>query len=155
VQDAGRNEGFDPQRPIASCCRDPPPHPSDAGIFADGDMIPLPCNPASISIGYGVRDGEKVIPLTSLVRARRCCGIPNAISFENIRSCASAFVRSPVAVDAEPTRRSAWVAAVCLPDVPMPGGSGYDEKRLSRHDRGVFGPLSISAGHVKRSAFIS
>ena len=44
------------------------------GVFATHDyadhkdMIPLPCNPESISIGYGLRNGEKVLPLTSLMR---------------------------------------------------------------------------------------
>jgi len=67
VQDAGRNEGFDPKtnRIVLSEIRRR--IVEDSGIFADGDMIPLPCNPASISIGYGVRNGATVIPLTSLV----------------------------------------------------------------------------------------
>ena len=52
-------------------------------MFADDDMIPLPCNPDSISIGYGLRDGAKVIPLTSLVpREALLPAVPNAIIFE-------------------------------------------------------------------------
>src|SRR5262249_7958006 len=58
VQDAGRNEGFDKnsdrilltdiRRAIAS----------QAGeVFAGEDIIPLPCNPDSIAIAYGLRDG--------------------------------------------------------------------------------------------------
>src|SRR6266850_1423761 len=83
VQDAGRNEGFDPRtnRIVLSEIRRR--IVEDSGIFADGDMIPLPCNPASISIGYGVRNGERVIPLTSLVpREALLPSMPNAISFE-------------------------------------------------------------------------
>ena len=30
-------------------------------------MVPLPCNPETISIGYGLRNGRNVLPVTSLV----------------------------------------------------------------------------------------
>ncbi|HET6223588.1 MAG TPA: radical SAM protein, partial [Dongiaceae bacterium] len=93
VQDAGRNEGFDPKknRIVLSDIRRR--IVEESGIFADGDMIPLPCNPASISIGYGLRDGEKVIPLTSLVpREALLPAIPNAISFEKYPELRRRFV---------------------------------------------------------------
>ena len=64
-----------------------------SGVFADGDMIPLPCNPASISIGYGVRDGAKVIPLTSLMpREELLPAMPNAITFEKYPELRRRFV---------------------------------------------------------------
>src|SRR6185312_2762390 len=67
VQDAGRNEGFDPKRNRIVLSEIRRRIVEESGIFADDDMIPLPCNPASISIGYGLRDGGTVVPLTSLV----------------------------------------------------------------------------------------
>ena len=39
----------------------------DSGVFGADDMIPLPCNPEPISIGYGLRNGSSVPPITSLV----------------------------------------------------------------------------------------
>ena len=36
-------------------------------MFGLDDMIPLPCNPDQISIGYGLRDGDEVTPMTSLL----------------------------------------------------------------------------------------
>ena len=62
-------------------------------MFGDGDMIPLPCNPDAISIGYGVRDGEKVLPLTSLVpREELLVAVPNTITFEKYPELSQRFV---------------------------------------------------------------
>jgi hypothetical protein len=128
VQDAGRNEGFDPKlnRIVLSEIRRR--IVEDSGIFADGDMIPLPCNPASISIGYGVRNGDKVIPLTSLVpREALLPAMPNAISFEKYPELRRRFVDllSLSTADTNTTERLGSLLC-CLPDVPMPEGSGYE-----------------------------
>ena len=127
IQDAGRNDGFDPKtnRIVLSEIRRR--IVEDSGVFADGDMIPLPCNPASISIGYGVRDGEKVIPLTSLVpREALLPAMPNAISFEKYPELRQRFVDllSLSTADTNTTERLGSLLC-CLPDVPMPEGSGY------------------------------
>ena len=128
VQDAGRNDGFDPNtnRVVLSEIRRR--IVEDSGVFADGDMIPLPCNPASISIGYGVRDGERVIPLTSLVpREALLPAIPNAISFEKYPELRQRFVDllSLSTADSNTSERLGSLLC-CLPDVPMPEGSGYE-----------------------------
>ena len=39
----------------------------DSGVFGEDDMVPLPCNPEAISIGYGLRNGTSVLPVTSLM----------------------------------------------------------------------------------------
>ncbi len=52
-------------------------------MFGADDMIPLPCNPESISIGYGLRNGGTVLPLTSLMpREELLAVMPNTISSE-------------------------------------------------------------------------
>ena len=46
-------------------------------------MVPLPCNPETISIGYGLRNGASVLPVTSLIPREEFVAIaPNAITFE-------------------------------------------------------------------------
>jgi uncharacterized radical SAM superfamily Fe-S cluster-containing enzyme len=82
VQDAGRNEGFDPARHriVLSEVRR---RIAEAGVFALEDLIPLPCNPDQICIGYGVRDGSSVVPITSLIpREVLVAAAPNTIAFE-------------------------------------------------------------------------
>ena len=66
VQDAGRNQNFDKShRVVLSDIRRR--IVEDSGVFGEGDMVPLPCNPETISIGYGLRHGAAVLPVTSLI----------------------------------------------------------------------------------------
>ena len=128
VQDAGRNEGFDPARDrfVLSDIRKAI---IAAGTpFTAGDIIPLPCNPESIAIGYALRNGDKIAPITSyfpkdmLVEA-----LPNAITFEkypelhkeilNFFSLATVECNNPERLDA---------LLCCLPQVPVPEGMGYE-----------------------------
>lgn len=82
VQDAGRNEGFDPKahRIVLTELRR---RAAEAGVFALEDMVPLPCNPDQICIGYGLRNGASVQPITALLpREIFVEAVPNAVSFE-------------------------------------------------------------------------
>src|SRR6478735_9668073 len=82
VQDAGRNEGFDgnTNRVLLTQIRR---EVAKAGVFALEDMIPLPCNPDQICIGYGLRDGETVAPVTALLpRELFVAAAPNTVTFE-------------------------------------------------------------------------
>lgn len=83
VQDVGRNEGFEKNRDryLLSDIRRAIYQQSD--IFKPEDIIPLPCNPESISIAYGLREGRKVTPVTSLIpKADLVAKVPNAVTFE-------------------------------------------------------------------------
>ena len=82
IQDAGRNEGFEPgpHRIVLSEVRR---RIAEAGVFALEDLIPLPCNPDQICIGYGLRQGARVIPVTSLLpRELFVAEVPNTVTFE-------------------------------------------------------------------------
>lgn len=80
VQDAGRNEGFDADnRVILTQIRR---EVAKAGVFGLEDMIPLPCNPDQICIGYGLRQGRDVTPITSLLPRELILQGPNTISYE-------------------------------------------------------------------------
>lgn len=81
VQDAGRNEHFDARsnRMLLTQIRR---EVGKSGVFDTEDMIPLPCNPDQISIGYALRDGEEVTPLTRLLPRDLILSGPNTISYE-------------------------------------------------------------------------
>ena len=82
VQDAGRNEGFDRalHRTTLSGLRR---RIAEGGRFGLTDLVPLPCNPDQICIGYGIRAGGDVIPVTRLMpREEIVAAAPNTISFE-------------------------------------------------------------------------
>jgi uncharacterized radical SAM superfamily Fe-S cluster-containing enzyme len=108
VQDAGRNDGFDGKthRILPSELRR---LVAESGVFTLDDMIPLPCNPDQICIGYGLRQGggfktgsdplnttetkgsdpvlkppqgSTVTPITSLLPRDLILQGPNTISYE-------------------------------------------------------------------------
>ena len=81
VQDAGRNEDFDARanRMLLTQIRR---EVGKSGVFDIADMIPLPCNPDQISIGYALRDGDTVTPLTRLLPRELILSGPNTISYE-------------------------------------------------------------------------
>ena len=81
VQDAGRNEGFDGKanRILLTQIRR---EVAKADVFGIEDMIPLPCNPDQICIGYGLRQGKTVTPITSLLPREIILSGPNTVSYE-------------------------------------------------------------------------
>src|SRR4051812_33738050 len=81
VQDAGRNEGFDGKanRILLTQIRR---EVAKADVFGIEDMIPLPCNPDQICIGYGLRQGKSVTPITSLLPRDIILSGPNTVSYE-------------------------------------------------------------------------
>lgn len=81
VQDAGRNEGYDGKtnRVLTSEIRRAV---AQSGVFGLDDMIPLPCNPDQICIGYGLRAGQQVTPITALLPREMIVSGPNTVTFE-------------------------------------------------------------------------
>ncbi len=81
VQDAGRNDHFDAgvNRMVLSQIRR---EVAKSGVFGLEDMIPLPCNADQICIGYGLRQGTEVTPITSLLPRELMLQGPNTISYE-------------------------------------------------------------------------
>jgi uncharacterized radical SAM superfamily Fe-S cluster-containing enzyme len=128
VQDAGRNENFDKDldRIVLSEIRQR--IVEDSGVFGPDDMIPLPCNPESIAIAYGLRNGAKVVPLMSLLpREELIASLPNAITFEKQPLLLRKFVEL-FSLSSGPQNAGERMAELlcCLPQVPVPPGIGYE-----------------------------
>ena len=127
VQDAGRNEGFnkDTDRIMLSEIRK---HVVETGIFGEDDMIPLPCNPESISIGYGLRNGDTVLPVTSLIPQQQLVDImPNTISMEKYPALREKFI-DLFSLSSGPLNTSQRVSEFlcCLPQFEAPANLGYE-----------------------------
>lgn len=127
VQDAGRNEGFRPSAdrfPLSAIRRR---IVDSGGPFGPGDVIPLPCNPESIAIGYALRKGSRIAPVTSFFpRDLLVEALPNAITFEKYpelhRRVLDFFSLSTAEGNNE---RKLAELLCCLPEVPLPEGLGY------------------------------
>lgn len=127
VQDAGRNDGFDPRknRVLLSDVRR---EVAKAGVFALEDMIPLPCNPDAISIGYGLRNGKQVAPITSMIpREVLVEAAPNTVTFENFpelrRRMFDLLSLSTAAAD---TSEKLAAVLCCLPEAAVPQEIAYE-----------------------------
>jgi uncharacterized radical SAM superfamily Fe-S cluster-containing enzyme len=127
VQDAGRNLNFDKSRRVVlSDIRRR--IVEDSGVFGERDMVPLPCNPETISIGYGLRNGGTVLPVTSLIPREEFVAIaPNAITFEKHPVLREKFVEL-FSLSSGANNASERLAELlcCLPKVTVPSGLGYE-----------------------------
>ncbi len=128
VQDAGRNEDFnknndrylltDVRRAIYE----------QSPLFSPDDIIPLPCNPESISIAYGIRDGKNIMPITSLIpKEDLIAEVPNAVSFEKNEGLRSKVTDlfSLSSGDLNTAERMESLLC-CLPEVPVLNNLGYE-----------------------------
>jgi uncharacterized radical SAM superfamily Fe-S cluster-containing enzyme len=128
VQDAGRNESFDKERDRIVLSEIRQRIVEDSGVFGPDDMIPLPCNPESIAIAYGLRNGAKVVPLMSLLpREELIASLPNAITFEKQPLLLRKFMEL-FSLSSGPQNAGERMAELlcCLPQVPVPPGIGYE-----------------------------
>lgn len=128
VQDAGRNPDFDPTRnrlDLAGIRR----RLLDAiDVFCDDDIVPLPCNPENIAIGYCLRDGEKLTPITSFLPRDEFVGkAPNSIVFEKYPDLkARLFEVLSLSGTPENTADRLESLMCCLPALPVPESLGYE-----------------------------
>ncbi|MFQ5705672.1 MAG: radical SAM protein [Gemmatimonadales bacterium] len=128
IQDAGRNEDFDAgqNRVVLSEIRrtiidgDAP--------FGEADLIPLPCNPESIAIGYALRNGPAIVPITSFFpKDMLVDALPNAITFEKypeLHKKVCEFFSLSTAQGNTSERLETLLC--CLPEIPVVEGLAYE-----------------------------
>jgi uncharacterized radical SAM superfamily Fe-S cluster-containing enzyme len=127
IQDAGRNDDFDPKahRIVLTEIRR---RIAEAGVFALADLIPLPCNPDQICIGYGLRDGETVAPVTALLpRELFVAAAPNTVTFEGYPELQEkVFNLLSLSTAQGDTSDKLAGLLCCLPEAVVPENLGYE-----------------------------
>ena len=118
VQDAGRNQGnLKHHRITLTEIRQ---NIIDANNpFNDADMIPLPCHPENISIGYGIKMGGILQPVTGLLpKDELLKGAKNTITFEKSTALKKAFYNL-FSLDAcgEQSTNNLQTMLCCLPKI--------------------------------------
>jgi tetraether lipid synthase len=128
VQDAGRNENFDAKRDRVLLSDIRRAVVRDSGVFGAADMIPLPCNPEQISIGYGLRNGRSIMPVTSMLsREELVSTMPNTINFEKQPALREKFIEL-FSLSSGPNNCAERLHEFlcCLPKVQAPAGLSYE-----------------------------
>jgi uncharacterized radical SAM superfamily Fe-S cluster-containing enzyme len=128
VQDAGRNDGFDAARNRIVLSEIRRAIIDQWGVFRDDDMIPLPCNPDAISIGYGMRLGGEVEPLTHLFPQEVLVETaPNSVTFEGKPEMRRLLVELlSLSCAGQQSANVLREVMCCLPLVEVPAALGYD-----------------------------
>ncbi|MGN6619317.1 MAG: radical SAM protein [Ilyomonas sp.] len=67
VQIAGRNENFDPQKERLTATEVRQKILEQTDVFQSNDLIPVPCNPDALVMGYALKVSGLVIPMTRYV----------------------------------------------------------------------------------------
>jgi uncharacterized radical SAM superfamily Fe-S cluster-containing enzyme len=128
VQDVGRNDGFDPQANRMVLTEIRRAIIDQWGVFGEDDMIPLPCNPYAISIGYGLKADGRVEPLTHLFPQEALVQeTPNSITLEAKAGLRRLLIEL-LSLSCAGQRSADTLRAVlcCLPLVEVPEEIGYD-----------------------------
>ena len=128
VQEAGRVEGYESKANRALLTDIRRDIVTKSSIFGENDIIPLPCNPGGIAIGYGLRNGPRVQPVTSIFSHDDLLdAAPNAITFEKypeLQKRLFELFSLSTGPDSMVERLSALLC--CLPEVPVPQGLSYE-----------------------------
>ncbi len=127
IQDAGRNDGFDPKRHrivLTEVRR----RIAEAGVFALEDLIPLPCNPDQICIGYGLRNGPEVRPVTAMLpRELFVAAVPNTVTFESYPELREkVFELLSLSTAQGNTSEKLASLLCCLPEAAVPQEVAYE-----------------------------
>jgi uncharacterized radical SAM superfamily Fe-S cluster-containing enzyme len=128
IQDAGRNDGFDAERDRIVLSEIRRAIIDQWGVFGDDDMIPLPCNPDAISIGYGMRAGGEIQPLTHLFPQEVLVkSAPNSVTFEGKPEMRQLLIELlSLSCAGQQSANVLHEVLCCLPLVEAPARIGYD-----------------------------
>ena len=128
VQEAGRNDGFDARKNRIVLSEIRRAVIDQWGVFGEDDLIPLPCNPEAISIGYGMRVGAEVRPLTHLFPQEVLVQeAPNSVTFEGQPEMRKLLVELlSLSCAGQQSANVLREVLCCLPLVEVPPQIGYD-----------------------------
>ncbi len=128
VQDCGRNDGYDPATNRIVLTEIRRAIIDQWGVFGEDDLIPLPCNPEAISIGYGIRAGSTVQPVTRLFpREAVVQATPNSITLEGQAELRALLIELlSLSCAGQQSANVLREVLCCLPLVEVPAEIGYD-----------------------------
>jgi uncharacterized radical SAM superfamily Fe-S cluster-containing enzyme len=128
IQDAGRNRDFHSRdnRLVLTEIRQNILNQCD--FFASDDLIPLPCNPETIAIGYGIRSGTGFMPVTRFFKDDELLKTgPNTVTYEKHPALKERVFNLLSLATAEHNSETKLKDLLCcLPQFEVPDELGYD-----------------------------
>jgi uncharacterized radical SAM superfamily Fe-S cluster-containing enzyme len=152
IQDAGRNENFDPERDRVLLSDIRRAIGQQSAHFVAEDIIPLPCHPEHIAVGYALRNGNSLAPLTRMLPKEFWIkNAPNSVAFEKYPELRKSLFNlfSLSSTECNEAERVGDLLC-CLPKVPMP--KDLDYRNIFRIAISEFmDKYNFDLGAVKRS----
>ncbi|MCC6988686.1 MAG: radical SAM protein [Acidobacteria bacterium] len=127
VQDAGRTEGFDPAVDRLTLTEVRRQILTQTSVFREGDLIPVPCHPDALAMGYALKTPAGVVPLTGLIDPQVLIeGSRNTIVFEQDQAVREGVFQL-FATNHSPasSAQSLRDLLCCLPSIAAPAEIGY------------------------------
>jgi len=128
VQAAGRLEGFDPQRDRYTLTEVRRNILAQSEHFQAEDIIPVPCHPDCLAMGYALKLKGKVIPLTGMMDESDFVRVvPNTVLYEQQEELKDKiFELFSTGHSPASAATSLKQLLCCLPLVPVPAGLTYE-----------------------------
>jgi len=129
IQAAGRLENFESKRDRLTLAEVRQNILSQCDIFKPEDIIPVPCHPDALAMGYAIKLGTKVVPLTSMIDPKVLLqGEGNTIVYErDPRLRDHVFKLFSTSHSPESATTSLKQLLCCLPMVQVPESMTYDK----------------------------
>ena len=127
VQVAGRTENFNPATDRITLTDVRQKILDQTGIFGSNDLLPVPCNPDALAMGYALKLNGKVFPLTRYVDPEILLnGSKNTIVYEQDQALHEQMLQIfSTGISVDRTEEKFKQLLCCLPEVHAPG-LGYN-----------------------------
>jgi len=128
IQAAGRLAAYDPAADRLTLSEVRRGIIEQSGVFRDEDMVPVPCHPDCLSMGYALKLCGEAVPLTGMIDPSILLeGGRNTIVFEQDESLKSQiFNLFSTSHSPESSALSLKSLLCCLPMAAVPDSIGYD-----------------------------
>ena len=99
-----------------------------SGLFSEADIMPVPCNPDTLAMGYAFKDGATITPLTRYLDPQTLVeSAGNTIVFEHDASLKE-HVFKLFSTNHSPESQANCLSELmcCLPEISAPANLGYE-----------------------------
>ena len=128
IQDAGRVEHYDAAEHRLTVSELRRRIAEQSSVFSLSDIVPVPCNPDTLAMGYALKLGGQILPLTRFIDPEVLIdGARNTITFEHDPALKSRLFEL-FSTNQSPEGQANCLSSLlcCLPRVQAPASLAYD-----------------------------